>query len=272
MPGISRWCCPNFRLFLWDSRRKLLCKRAAPEWGQFCMYYLGFFLILMSLTAFMCIIIIHYVQRYQTTFFDVNHLGGTPSVSMRPVATKQLIIYRLQDVQMAPSSYINDFKNLLQAYQNQDNKTHQECTSTCLNSAKPCKFNISSLGPCGKEPYGYDTESPCVLIKLNKHFGWFPCLPPNDPSRQSQQSYIEVECKGHQPADREHYSELHLYPQNGFPTSFFPYSAQKHYLAPLVAVKIENPLSGILVTIECTSRYEGKAVSSLIFQVIVVGR
>ena len=32
----------------------------------------------------------------------------------------------------------------------------------------PADFSFSSLGDCGQAPYGYDSNSPCVWIRLNK--------------------------------------------------------------------------------------------------------
>ena len=38
------------------------------------------------------------------------------------------------------------------------------------------KFDLSTLGPCGSFPYGYvgARVKPCILIKLNKIWGWEP--------------------------------------------------------------------------------------------------
>ena len=38
------------------------------------------------------------------------------------------------------------------------------------------KFDLSTLGPCGSFPYGYvgARVKPCILIKLNKIWGWQP--------------------------------------------------------------------------------------------------
>merc|ERR1712037_285997 len=38
----------------------------------------------------------------------------------------------------------------------------------------PADFSFSSLGDCGQAPYGYDSNSPCVWIRLNKVIDWTP--------------------------------------------------------------------------------------------------
>jgi len=37
------------------------------------------------------------------------------------------------------------------------------------SNVKNCKFDFTTLGPCGKEPYGYEKDSkPCIYIRLNR--------------------------------------------------------------------------------------------------------
>ena len=37
-----------------------------------------------------------------------------------------------------------------------------------------CKFNLANLGVCATGNYGFDSDSPCLILKLNKIFGLEP--------------------------------------------------------------------------------------------------
>lgn len=40
----------------------------------------------------------------------------------------------------------------------------------------PCRFDVTSLGPCARHPYGFTNTStePCFLLKVNKIINWMP--------------------------------------------------------------------------------------------------
>ena len=40
--------------------------------------------------------------------------------------------------------------------------------STYAGSQAATKFDWSSLGQCAQAPYGYDSNEPCVFLRLNK--------------------------------------------------------------------------------------------------------
>jgi hypothetical protein len=42
------------------------------------------------------------------------------------------------------------------------------CMGKETSGEKPCLFDISDLGPCALPNFGYDNNTPCVYLKLNK--------------------------------------------------------------------------------------------------------
>ncbi|XP_069690373.1 sodium/potassium-transporting ATPase subunit beta-2-like [Periplaneta americana] len=128
-------------------------------------------------------------------------------------------------------------------------------------------YDLSQLGPCGVPNYGYDTNTPCIILKLNKIHKWIPdcydsmTMPDNMPSRlqevieitslNSSEKRVWVSCDGLNPADEEHMGEIQFYPDPSFKASFFPFSGQDDYHTPLIAVQFLNPSLGILTTVQC---------------------
>ena len=115
-----------------------------------------------------------------------------------------------------------------------------------------CKFDLSSLGECAEANYGFDTNSPCLILKLNKIYGLVPDyynssvddMPDDLKTRidaAQEKNQIWVSCKGENPADNEGVESFEYFPAHaGFSSSYFPYLNQEGYQSPLVAVKLHN--------------------------------
>lgn len=54
---------------------------------------------------------------------------------------------------------------------------------------------------------------------------------------------IWISCEGENPADIENLGPIQYIPQRGFPGYYYPFSNQKGYLAPVMAIKFERPKS-----------------------------
>jgi sodium/potassium-transporting ATPase subunit beta len=121
-----------------------------------------------------------------------------------------------------------------------------------------CKLDLKAFDKCGKSnSYGYNNSAPCIFLKLNRIFDWVPdCY--NDPNdlphdmplslkhhignlTESHRNQIWVTCYGEDGADRENLGDIEYYPNQGFPSYFYPYTNAKGYLSPLVAVKFTRP-------------------------------
>ena len=158
---------------------------------------------------------------------------------------------------------------------------------------KGCFFQPEQfLGHCGKidsqAALGYDDGTPCIILKLNKMYGWLPkpiiCPPPVitnqnvteqkdcDGLTRSEMEWfqtvgrpgvplhdlfngyhIPVTCQGQHDPDQENLHTIHWEPREfhgSFPTFFYPYLNQRGYLAPLVAAKF-NVSRAVLLMIRC---------------------
>ena len=151
------------------------------------------------------------------------------------------------------------------------------------NAEEGCQFQPENmLGVCGKvdsqAALGYDLGRPCVIVKLNKIFGWVPdtitcssdtsCDGLDDDqmewfkktgrpgvalSELFNGENVPVTCEGINPADKENLLGIEWEPKEtkgSFPKYYYPYLNQRGYLAPLVGAQF-NVTRGVLVMVRC---------------------
>jgi len=157
------------------------------------------------------------------------------------------------------------------------------------NDDKFCFVDVEKMKGCistAQDQYGYTggISKPCVLIKLNKIYGWKPVpymtekdlavaadrkmpheliemikkLNVSNPIEKRKLDTIWVSCEGENPADKENMGPLKFYAPGfgdenfpGIPGYYFPYLKQNGYQAPFVFVRFENPQVNVLIQIEC---------------------
>lgn len=122
-----------------------------------------------------------------------------------------------------------------------------------------CKFPLSSLGEnCqSANGFGYPNGQPCVLLKLNRVFGWLPEIINNASNN------VQIVCQGENPGDRENLGKVDYFPgvdvkdgnstkrRGVFYSSYFPYLGQTGYRSPLVGVVFGQIKRKVVVMVEC---------------------
>lgn len=124
--------------------------------------------------------------------------------------------------------------------------------------------NIVNNTPCSLEKqYGYapTSQAPCVLVKLNRIYGWLPIhvtkMPANLTKTNTTDKFVYVKCEGEQGTDRDNIKEIEYYSSypnreiGGIPFRYFPYRNQPGYLSPLVFVYFKNVSTNVLINVEC---------------------
>ena len=99
-----------------------------------------------------------------------------------------------------------------------------------------------------KKEYGYATNKPCVLVKLNKIYTWEP----------EGKDGVTIKCGGETSADRDNLKNVVYHSADSvnndkeglLDRKYFPYYGQKTYRAPFVWIQFDIP-SNTLVNIEC---------------------
>jgi len=213
-------------------------------------------------------------------------IGTSPGLGLKPGQAPKFIDSSMisfnkesrddSDAMQGFGGWIERYAKFLEEYK--DDK--QATAATDCNDANPaaegrvCKFELSTLGTCGNEKYGYDAGSPCIVLKLNKIYGLkLKAYEGADISedkgmskelvehikKQPDQNQVWVECKGENPADIEALKgKIEYFPKSqGFPTYYFPYLNQDNYKSPLVAVQFKDVPKNQLVHIECRAFAQG---------------
>ena len=126
----------------------------------------------------------------------------------------------------------------------------------------------------------YRFGKPCILVKLNRIYGWVPEPYSIDEIRNHTQmplalkndieaiyeekcvqggfrpdqgpcpymNMIWLHCDGEDDPDIENIGPVTYTPFRGFPGYFYPYRNQRGYLSPIVMVQLKNPMPGVRST------------------------
>jgi len=274
----------TFKTFVWNPNTSQFLGRTGSSWFKIGVFYVIFYIFLAGFFSVMMAVF------YQT--LDTNHLpkytpggGGSllknPAMGFRPLPRQEnvestLIWYKNGDNDDI-KHWVNSLNEFIKPYEGiSENLSGQHITDCNENKLpKPdevCRFEDKWLkGRCQKaESWGYNRESPCILLKLNKMIRWVPdvytskdTLPHNMPmalqnhirslneTEEALPKMIWVSCEGENPADQEYIGPITYSPWQGFPAYYFPYMNTPGYLPPIVAVQFERPMSNVLINVEC---------------------
>jgi len=131
----------------------------------------------------------------------------------------------------------------------------------------PADFSFSSLGDCGQAPYGYDSNSPCVWIRLNKVIDWTPVgyFAPTENqgftsaslNSRMEKDAVYIRCESKEVDSTEKNTVNFSYSggtDGNLESKFYPFEgkkAQPKYQQPIVAVKVGDLKPGVNTRIYC---------------------
>ncbi|KAH9512815.1 Sodium/potassium-transporting ATPase subunit beta-1 [Bulinus truncatus] len=263
----------NFCIFLWNSKTKEFLGRGGRSWVEIGIFYFIFYGVL---SGFFIATIIGFhktIDDFQPALLgDGNLLKGNPGLGFRPMPDIGTTLIRIRQDRNEIQSYVQHINKLLEKYRNETSLTTVDCsdiTEPRPDGKVPCRYNLSALTEHCHEnnSYGMADGQPCVLLKLNKIYGWTPSqwkkddvkTDPNIPNHIKDvytAGQVWIDCRGENPADRDnlgHVSQIQYYPQQGFPVAFYPYTNQVDYRAPLVFVKFLNVTRHVGIMVECVA-------------------
>ncbi|KAH9512817.1 hypothetical protein Btru_038255 [Bulinus truncatus] len=256
-------------LFLWNSETKEFLGRGGRSWVEIGIFYFIFYGCLAGF--FIATIAVFYETIDQDTpklQGDSSLLRGNPGMGYLPMPDIDITLIRVTNEEKEIKEYVKSINKVLNEYKNEDGLDNVNCTGIDkprMDGDKPCKFSFSELTrECHENnSYGLKDGQPCVLLKLNKIFGWTPNpwkvdeiktvnRVPESIKVQYTPDLIWVDCHGENPADKDNIgSNVEFYPRQGFPVAFYPYKKQKDYRAPLVFVKFMNVTRNVGIMVEC---------------------
>lgn len=278
--------------FLYNSQDGCM-GRHAGSWAKIGVFYLVFYSVLAGFFAGMLMIFFETMDETRPSQTGMDSLiKGNPGMAFRPMpkVSSTLIKFNANE-EDTYRKYVDNIEILLHKYRTEHENeefSYQNCAGGVQsdeNADQPCKFDIDNLGTeCTKEKsYGYASGQPCVLMKLNKIFDWMPepyngSLPADYPENWKEKyspNGVAVTCTGENFGDEQNLGEVIITPEVGFLGTFFPFTGQKGYQAPLVMMQMKNVEPGVIVQVYCQAwadniyHHKNDKAGSMRFEVLV---
>ncbi|KAJ0181545.1 hypothetical protein K1T71_002267 [Dendrolimus kikuchii] len=261
---------------IWDPEEKTFLGRTPHRWGVIGLIYLVMYIcIIIFFSICMCGLLATMDDRIPYFQLADSIIGNNPGMGHRPlVFTEGALIWYESGNKTQIKKYVDNIDDFLAPYDNKTLLVNKGVNQRDCGAIKPprdqvCAFNTSQFGPCSKENnYGYSSNQPCIIIKLNRLYNWNPDfyddpgdLPPDMPpdikayinstTTQQERRKVWVSCSGERPADREAIDTLKYWPYPGLDETFYPYDNTPGYLSPLVAVQFVKVTLHQIINIRC---------------------
>lgn len=276
----------GFKFFLWNSETSEFLGRTATSWFKITVFYIIYYLFLAGFFIVMLLVFKQTLSQDEPKWLGANGIiGDNPGLGYRPMPPNSSVESTLVFFRHGGSGNWKGFVDRLDSYltpykkiDERDDKNLVECNFDELKPGQGqyCKVKANDLmkEQCTLDTnYGFETGTPCLLLKLNRIYGWKPEpyenvteIPSDAPSSLTEEiraltkdspkmmgQMIWLSCEGENPADKENIGAISYYPYPGFPTYHYPYEKQKDYLSPAVFAHLKNPKRGVLISIKCTA-------------------
>jgi len=265
--------CSDFSKSIWNSEKKEFIGRTGGSWAKIGAFYLVYYSCLAGFFAIMMVGFFTTLDSEAPTQQGMYSLiKGNPGMGFRPMPNIEstLIKFKADDAK-SYAEHIKNIEELLETYQDKEESNIVDCDTETPNEKRKqvCSFNVAkSLGNvCTREnDYGYKNGTPCVLLKVNKVYGWTPEAFDNetlaDPEEHHaveakaklgarlKSDYIGITCEGENEGDADNIYNADYYPEFGFSFKYYPYLNFPNYMPPLVFVQLDVR-KGALIQVWC---------------------
>ncbi|XP_059177861.1 sodium/potassium-transporting ATPase subunit beta-2-like [Physella acuta] len=256
------------KLWLYNPEDGTVMGRTPVGWVIYIVCIFVFLCCLLAMSSVFCGIFYWVIDWNNPTLQGASSILQTPGMSFRPQPFIGTTLVRFVKGDITTyAHHLDHIEAYIQYYENalQVGDRYKDCSEIRKRRTeeldKVCVFDPIVLGgDCVKQQnYGFDDGQPCILLKLNRVFGWIPeeftaeTVPAlikekwdaNDPW------WIHVRCDGDDDATRENMGDLSYFPQQGFHFKYFPFRNQQGYRSPLMFLRFENPQPGVLLMMTC---------------------
>ncbi|XP_030748659.1 sodium/potassium-transporting ATPase subunit beta-2 isoform X1 [Sitophilus oryzae] len=267
--------------FIWNPETKAFMGRTGSSWSKIGLFYLIFYGMLAAMVAICMWVFFQTLNpRIPKWQLERSIIGTNPGLGFRPLprnSTESALIWFQGSNKKNYQPWVDSLLEFLDGYYfpskiAKGSGQIKTCSySDFPNEDEVCEVDVREWGRCNKDEFfDYHRSSPCIFLKLNRIYGWKPDyylydheLPPEMPKQlkdhirsinnTQDRKNIWVSCEGEMPSDKEYIGSITYYPNNfqGFPGYYFPYLNKEGYLSPLVAVRFERPVPGIVINVEC---------------------
>ncbi|XP_005111261.1 sodium/potassium-transporting ATPase subunit beta [Aplysia californica] len=259
----------SFAKFLWNGETKQLLGRGGRSWAEIGLFYLVYYACLAGFFAATIAVFYQTIDSHHPKLQgDSSLLKGNPGMGFKPmpdIDTTLVRSTRNPELKKHIKAMTKSITDVLEDYEidTLDNTDCGGIDETRPNAKTSCRFNYTALTKnCNAgNNFGMDDNQPCVLLKLNKIYGWSPQVWDSSEidkvPKEIRSSYtpdrIWVYCHGENPADEDNigHGQIEYYPMQGFPLAFYPYQKQQDYRSPLVFVQFRNVTRNLGLMVEC---------------------
>ncbi|KAI0227565.1 Sodium/potassium-transporting ATPase subunit beta-1 [Lamellibrachia satsuma] len=232
--------------------------RTCGQWITLLIFYVLFYTVLFG-TCFVMLIYVVLAQEQDKPTMSIDTVQPilySPGLGIRPYPDdvkyhselSPLIEFKPDD----KSSYKEHKESIakyLKFYDGLDKYKIKDCHKDVETE---CPVNLTRLGPCSginDKTFGYSLGKPCVLLKLNRIYGWKPEPHKKSPFKFLRSNWskdrIGIHCQKYQVwGDGEKAANtswtVQLHPPDGFPYDCFPFCDKDKYASPLVMAQFSG--------------------------------
>ncbi|PVD36522.1 hypothetical protein C0Q70_03507 [Pomacea canaliculata] len=155
-------------------------------WMQVSCFFFVYYVCVMSFFLGMLSIYFNNEDRFGPKYQSGDGFLGTPGMNFRPRAKEGTLIYFTSD-RSSYKSYIHSLQLIMDEYlQSEESFLESNDSASFWKECSPDSYADSSRGcmvfgsnltstDCGQQnDYGFREGRPCVLLRLNKVYGWKP--------------------------------------------------------------------------------------------------
>merc|ERR1719361_2168073 len=160
--------------------------RTPLSWLLITVFYIIYYTLLAGFWLLCLFIFYQFIEDHQPRWQqDAGLIGKSPALGVRPgqddsIIESSVIIFNHEnpkDDENIPGykQWVDRLDEYLKPYRAEPAKENGlDCAAdAAATDGKFCKFDLTKLGPCGQKNtnYGFDSNSTCLVLKLNKIFG-----------------------------------------------------------------------------------------------------
>lgn len=249
------------------SMKELAQSRSNSSWLKLFAFYAVLWITTVAFwIVYMTIFQQTVDERIPTLTLSDSPIGVNPGLAIRPRPPFSKIDSSLIKFRSSSSGdwqhWAEDINSYLRPYQELESGAGQHAQGDCNSYGerdphKFCPFELRVIpNECSEsQNFSYHLGKPCILVKLNRIYGWKPepyAVRPKDYPIQApfREGLVQITCEGQSFLDKENIGPIDYHPQ-GIETKYFPFTNQPGYQSPFVMVHLKNPRPGVLIFIEC---------------------
>lgn len=260
----STW--QNLKEFVWDPVDKKFLSRTCISWLEITIFYIIFYAFLVGfwatcLAGFVLTLNDEAPRYYgKGSIIGINPgMGYQPWLKEDPAST---LIYINKADSKSYAKYVkrlNEFVDKRFSNISMTRKCVGDDNNAQLEEQMSCRFDTDEVwgSKCNAaNDWGFAEGKPCILLSLNRLIGWQPMAYPLNSEPEAirgryQPGDVAIDCRGANPADREHIGDRSYMPESGLQGKYFPYRVMANYHQPMALVKFNDPPVNTLVQVEC---------------------